>query len=113
MKNFLFVYRSVNNSNTQPSPEEMQENMKMWMDWLGAVAAQGKLVDRGNSLQPTGKMVSNNATVTDGPYAETKEVVGGYSVVKADSIDEAAALATGCPIFMAGGNVEVREINMM
>lgn len=112
MKNFLFLYRSEPSKN-QPSPEEMQANMKRWMDWVGALAAQDKLVDRGSSLQAAGKVVKQNTMITDGPYTELKEVIAGYSMVKAASIEEATALAQGCPIFNSGGNVEVREINMM
>jgi len=112
MKDFLFVYRSEPNSN-QSSPEEMQESMNRWMNWLGNIGAQDKLVDRGNSLQAAGKVVKQNTMVTDGPYTEIKETIGGYSIVKAASIEEAAKLAEGCPIFNSGGSVEVREINMM
>ncbi|MBB5438109.1 hypothetical protein HDC92_001784 [Pedobacter sp. AK017] len=112
MKNFLFVYRSEPNRN-QPSPEEMQANMKRWLDWIGNIAAQDKLVDGGSGLQAAGKLVKQNTIVTDGPYTEIKEVVAGYSIVKATSIEEAASLADGCPIFNVGGSVEVREINMM
>lgn len=112
MKNFLFVYRFVA-GREQPSPEEMQENMNRWMNWLGSIAAQDKLVDQGHSLQQTGKVVKADGIITDGPYAEIKELIGGYSVVKTETIEEAAELAKGCPIFLGGGNVEVRELNMM
>ena len=112
MKNFLFVYRSEPNNN-QYSPEEMQASMKRWMDWVGSLGAQDKLIDRGSSLQAAGKVVKQNTMVTDGPYTEIKEVIAGYSIIKAASIEEAAELAKGCPIFNSGGNVEVREINMM
>ena len=112
MKDFLFVYRNET-PNGQPSPEEMQENMNRWMNWLGSLGAQGKLVDRGNSLHRGGKVVKQNTMVTDGPYTEIKESVGGYSIVKAESIEDAAKLAEGCPIFNTGGSVEVREIFMM
>jgi hypothetical protein len=112
MKDFLFIYRNEP-ANNQPSPEEMQENMNRWINWLGGLGAQGKLVDRGSSLHPTGKVVKQNSIVTDGPYTEIKETLGGYSIVKAESLEEAAKLAEGCPIFNGGGNVEVREIYMM
>jgi hypothetical protein len=112
MKNFLFVYRSEP-SNNQSSPEEMQASMKRWMDWVGSIGAQDKLVDRGSSLQASGKVVKQNTMVTDGPFTEIKEVIAGYSIIKASSIEEATALAEGCPIFISGGSVEVREINMM
>lgn len=112
MKNFLFVYRATPVTE-QPSPEQMQQVMSQWMNWLGNIGAQDKLVDNGNSLHATGNVVKADGTITDGPYTEIKETIGGYSIVKADTLEEAAELAKGCPIFNHGGNVEVREINMM
>jgi len=98
----------------QASPEEMQALTKKWMDWVGSIAAQNKLGDRGNRLVANqGKVVKPNNLVTDGPYVEIKESIGGYSLVKAKSLDEAAELAKGCPILSLGGNVEVREINAL
>ncbi|MES1226190.1 MAG: YciI family protein, partial [Bacteroidota bacterium] len=95
------------------SPEEMQAMTKKWMDWIGGIAAQNKLVDRGNRLDGAGKVVRPNNVITDGPYSEIKELIGGYTLVKANSLEEAAALAKGCPILTIGGNVEVREISVM
>jgi hypothetical protein len=113
MKEFLFVFRNDYKATPQGSPEEMQAMMKKWMDWVGGIAAQNKLVDRGNRLTSGGKVVKANNVITDGPYTEIKELIGGYTIVKADSLDEATALAAGCPILEVGGNVEVREINPM
>jgi len=113
MKDFLFLYRADNSNAPQASPEEMQALTKRWMDWVGSIAAQNKLVDRGNRLVPTGKVLKPNNVVTDGPYTEIKETLGGYSLVKANSIEEAVELAKGCPILTRGGNVEVREISVM
>ena len=113
MKDFLFVFRADYKNMPTGSPEEMQAMTKTWMDWVGSIAAQNKLTDRGNSLAGGGKVVSANNVITDGPYTEIKELIGGYTIVKAASLDEAAALASGCPIFAVGGNVEVREINQM
>lgn len=113
MKDFLFIYRAEPNNGPAASPEEMQASMSKWMDWLGNIAAQNKLADRGNRLHPAGKVVKPNSMVTDGPYTEIKESVGGYSLIKAESIEEAAEIAKGCPILAIGGNVEVRELNLM
>ena len=95
------------------SPEEMQAVTKRWMDWIGGIAAQNKLADRGNRLDPNGKVVRPGNVITDGPYTEIKETLGGYSLVRVDSIDEAIEIAKGCPILSFGGNVEVREISVM
>jgi len=111
MKDFLFVFRTDYSKMPKPSPEEMQAMAKRWMDWFGSIAAQNKLKERGNRLIPgVGKVVKPNNVVTDGPYMEIKESIGGFAIVKADSFDEAADLAKGCPVLNSGGNVEVREI---
>lgn len=111
MKDFLFVFRTDASRMPKGSPEEMQALTKRWMDWIGSIAAQNKLVDRGNRLMPAvGKVVRPDNVVTDGPYMEIKESVGGYTIIKAASLDEATELAKGCPAISLGGNVEVREI---
>ena len=113
MKDYLLVYRDDNSFMPDRTPEEMQALTKRWMDWIGGIAAQNKLTDRGNRLDNSGKVIRNASAVTDGPYAEIKESIGGYSIIKADSYDAAIELAKGCPIFTTGGNVEVREISPM
>ena len=113
MKDFLLVFRTDYNTVPKSSPDEMQASTKRWMDWIGGIAAQNKLTDRGNRLEPTGKVVKAGNVIADGPYAEIKESIAGYSIVKADSIEEASELAKGCPILKSGGNVEVREIGIM
>lgn len=113
MKEFLLLFRNDFKSMVTPSPEEMQAVTKRWMDWKGSIAAQNKLADGGNRLENTGKVLKSNTIITDGPYTEIKESIGGYIVVRAESLDEAADLAKDCPIFQAGGNVEVREISTL
>lgn len=113
MKDYLLVYRTDYNIIPDRTPEEMAAMSKRWMDWIGSIAAQNKLTDRGNRLHASGKVVKNDSTVTNGPYAEIKESIGGYSIIRANSYEEAIELAKGCPIFTQGGNVEVREISPM
>jgi hypothetical protein len=112
MKNFLFVYRADYNAMPAASPEEMQATTQKWMDWVGGIAAQNKLAGRGSSLEATGKTLSGNQVVTDGPFTEIKEAIMGYSIVKVESYDEALELAEGCPI-LPFGSVEIREIREM
>ncbi|MRG47158.1 transcription initiation protein [Chitinophaga sp. SYP-B3965] len=112
MKDFLFVFRA-NTEMPKPSPEQMQDTMKLWMDWISGIAAQNKLVDRGNRLESAGKVLRPGNVITDGPYTEIKETLAGYSIVKADSLEEATELAKGCPGLLFGGNVEIREIGKM
>ena len=110
MTDFLLIFRSPEHAGPAASPEEMQANLKLWMDWFGSIAAQNKLSDRGNRLAHGGKVVRPNQVITDGPYTEIKESISGYIIVKAESLEEAAASASTCPILLDGGNVEVREI---
>jgi len=111
MKEFVLLFRDGNNPDFKPSPEQMQEVLSDWMNWMGGIAAQNKLVDRGSRLSVTNsKTVKPNNVVTDGPYMEIKEFINGYTIVKTANIDEAVDLAKGCPILRIGGNVEVRAI---
>ena len=111
MKNFVLVFRTSNNPDFIPSPEQMQEGLTNWMNWMGGIAAQNKLADRGSRLSVSNsKTVKPNNVVVDGPYTEIKEFINGYTVVKAADIDEAVEMASGCPILQLGGNVEVRAV---
>ena len=114
MKEFLFIFRrDMVTEELQPSRERLQGMSKPWEDWMTSLAARGVLSSQGNRLQPDGKIVRPGSVVMDGPYTEIKEVVGGYSIIKADSLGEAAEIAKGCPIFALGGNVEIREVVIM
>jgi hypothetical protein len=77
---------------------------------MGGIAAQGKFGSTSRLSSEGAKVLKPNNVVTDGPYAELKEIVGGSLTVKADSFDEAMKLAAGCPIFNIGGSVEVRNV---
>lgn len=113
MKDYLLIYRADFSAIGARTPEEIQAGTKRWMDWIGSIAAQNKLTDRGNRLDQSGKVLKADNLVTNGPYAEIKETIGGYSIIKADSYEEAIELAKGCPVLTMGGNVEVREISIM
>ncbi len=108
----MMIFRSDYNPSFKPSPEQMQASIKQWQDWIGGIAAQGKFLST-NRLGFEGKTLKPNNVITDGPYAEVKEMVGGYIIVKATNIDEAMKLAEGCPILNIGGHVEVRNVMPM
>jgi len=111
MNEFVMIFRNNSTGNDQPpSPEEMQARMKLWQDWMGNIAAQNKLVSSGNRLASEGRVIKSNNVITNGPYVEMKEAIGGYIMVRANSIDEAAELSKGCPILKMGGNVEIRTV---
>lgn len=109
MKEFMLIFRMPPMGDFQPTPEQMQESIKHWQDWIGGIAAQGNFVSA-NQLGFSGRTLKADGVITDGPYAEVKEIMGGYVIVKANDLDEAVAMAHGCPIFMVGGHVEVRDI---
>ena len=108
MKEFMMIFRN-DKDRPMPTKEQMQASIKMWQDWIGGIAAQGKFVAT-NALGFQGKTLHANNTITDGPYAELKEIVGGYIIVKAKNIDEAIQLAEGCPTLLTGGKVEIRDV---
>jgi hypothetical protein len=110
MARFLFVYRGSGDAHAKMSPEEMQRHMQEWGTWIREALQQGWMVDPGDALTPEGRVVSAKKVVTDGPFVESKEIVGGYSIVTANTIDAAAELAKGCPGLLVGGKVEVRTL---
>jgi hypothetical protein len=110
MSKFMFVYRRPAEAGDQASPEDMQKVMEKWQSWIREGMQKGWLLDRGNGLTQEGCIVDARKVVLDGPFVESKEVVGGYSVVQADTISAAAEIAKGCPILLTGGNVEVRGL---
>jgi hypothetical protein len=111
MKDFLFIYRTDYLALPESTPEQIQAMTIRWIDWIKGIVAQNKLIDRGNRLTTTGKVVKSNNVVTNGPFTEIKKFIGGYSLVKSESYDDAVELAKGCPILSVGGNEEVRDID--
>jgi hypothetical protein len=109
MAKYLFVYRASVPS-TPPSPAEIQASFQKWGEWIGKFTQSGQIIDPGDGLQMTGKVVRLNPIVSDGPYVESKEVVGGYSIVQADDYDQAVAIARECPAADGGGSVEIRQL---
>jgi hypothetical protein len=112
MTKFLYLFRGGDAARTQQSPEEMQAHMEIWKNWMGSLAGSGQLVD-GLPLGKDGKVVKAGATITDGPFAEGNEIVGGYLIVNAADLGAAVEISKGCPIFEHNGTVEVREIMSM
>ena len=111
MKEYLFLFRGGDTINREQSPEQWQQHMHRWMQWMGDLQKKGQLVSA-QPLDRTGKQVAgNDKAVTDGPLMEGKEMVAGYLMCKAGTYDEAVEIAKGCPILeFANGKVEVREI---
>jgi hypothetical protein len=110
MDEFILIFRHEDGQKIA-SPEQIQVWMKQTMDWIGTIAAQNKF-SGGNGLPfADAKVVWPNNVVTDGPYGEIKETIGGYVIVKANSVEEAVQFAKGSPVLHGEGNsVEVRRI---
>jgi hypothetical protein len=110
MAEFVYLYRS--GPRPSASPEQAQQEMQRWMAWLKELTEKGHVKEPGHPLERSGKLVAGKArTVTDGPFAEAKDVVGGYTLVHAADLEQATRLAAGCPIFdLAEGTVEVRPV---
>lgn len=109
----MYLFRGGDARRLEQSPEEMQDHMQKWGVWMQDLAKAGTLVD-GLPLGQGGKVLSNHAkTITDGPFAEGIEVVGGYLIVNAKDIDDAVEISKGCPIFEHDGTLEVRELMSM
>jgi hypothetical protein len=107
MSEFTYLFRG---RDTTASPEQMQKTMEKWVVWFKELGAKGHLKETGHPLEHTGKVVKGKQKiVNDGPYAEAKDVVGGYIVVEATDLMHAVELSKGCPILDAGGSVEVRQ----
>jgi hypothetical protein len=111
MEEYMLIFRHQDGLKIA-SPEQIQVWMKQTMDWIGGIAAQNKFVE-GNGLPfDDAKVVHHNKTVTNGPFGEIKETLGGYIVVKADSVEEACEYAKGSPVLQGEGNtVEVRKLS--
>jgi hypothetical protein len=108
MSEFLYLYRGGESGR---SPERMQEMMQKWMAWLKDLAQKGHIKDQGQPLERSGKLVKGKQkSVTDGPFVETKDLVGGYTLIQAKDLDQAVELSKGCPILEADGTVEVRPV---
>jgi len=111
MSQFTFLYRG---RDTSASPEQMQKTMQKWQAWFKELGAKGHLKDIGHPLEHAGKVIrGNQKTLTDGPFAEAKDVVGGFTIIEARDLDQAAELSKGCPILDVGGSVEVRPIQIL
>jgi hypothetical protein len=96
------------------SPEQMQKVAGEWMAWFERLTAQGK-VTAGSPLEKEGRIVSgkDGHVVADGPFAESKEAIGGYFLLKVDDLDEAVAIAQECPGLAYGVRIEVRAVAEM
>ncbi len=110
MDKYALIFRHEDGSKTA-SAEQMQVWMQQTAEWIGGIAAQNKFVEGSGLPFDTAKVVGHNGVVTNGPFGGTKETIGGFIVIRAESVEEAVAFAQGSPVLQGEGNtVEVRKI---
>jgi hypothetical protein len=116
MNEFVYLFRidAAAQREAMGTPERAQQSMQRWLAWMRELETQGHLKDRGQPLDRAGKVVrGKQKLVTDGPYAEAKDLVAGFIVVEARDLEQAVELAGGCPMVEGGGSVEVRPVLKM
>ncbi len=110
MDEFILIFRHEDGTKVA-SPEQIQIWMKQTMDWIGGISVKNKFVSGTGLPFADARVVGHNKMVTNGPFGEIKETIGGFIIVKADTVDEAVEFAKGCPVLQGEGNtVEVRKI---
>ena len=107
MEKFMLIFQG--GMSPDKSPELMQAQMGKWMAWIDKLRKSDRYL-AGEPLLPGGKLVTSKRTVTDGPYTEGKEVVGGFFIIKAKDFDEAVSICDDYPDFNHGATVQVRQI---
>lgn len=113
MNTYLLLFRGGSPEQTNLSPEAMQQHMQKWGAWIESLASAGHFKS-GDPLDGGGKVLTGHDKIlTDGPYAEAKDFVGGYVILTAESMDHAVKLSQGCPIFETNGAVEIRASTPM
>jgi hypothetical protein len=108
MAKFLFICREPTERRTKPSPEEMQAAAAAWQTWMQKFSSA---IVTGDGLKRTGRLLKAGL-VTDGPYAEAKEIIASFTIIQADNYDAALAIIRECPAAAAdsGWSIEIREM---
>jgi hypothetical protein len=110
MKEFMMIFRhEINETAVKPTEEQMREEIQKWQKWIRGIAERGNYSST-NRLLSEGKTLKSLEVISDGPYAEAKEMIGGYLNVKTNTLEEAVELAKSCPGLQNGATVEIRSI---
>lgn len=114
MPQFMLILRDGPTDFSQYSPEEMQAVLQKYDGWGTRLQKEGRMLDGKKLKDGEGKTLAGfqrQAKVTDGPFGEAKEVIGGFYLIEAEDYDQAVAIARDCPQLEYGGTVEVREVD--
>lgn len=111
MEEYLILMRlDLLTKEAQPSPEQLQVYMKMYHEWVASISANNQFIG-GKGLATEGKVIKSGHVITDGPFAEIKESLAGFIMIRANNLEEATEIANRCPILEGPGNsVEVRKV---
>lgn len=112
MPKYLLLYRGPESQSRDfeaPSPTEMQELFQKWDSWK--TTFKDKIIEHGDALEHTGRVLGDGDIMADGPHVEAKEVIGGFSILQTEDYDEAVVVARACPIrLVPGTKVEIRKL---
>ena len=111
MKNYIILFREPDGRIDNHSEEELKLHRQHWSEWLGQWQSEGRLTG-GNSLTLEGRLITGDGTeITNTTHKVGTEIVGGFLLLKANNLDEAAEIISSCPIFESDGYAEVRELS--
>jgi len=112
MSQFVYLFRaSAAEMREAMGPERAQQSLQAMMAWFKDLEQKGYLKNPGLPLEPTGHVVrGKGGVITDGPYAEAKDMVLGFIVIEARDMALAIELARGCPMVTGGATVEIRPV---
>ena len=106
----MMVFSQMNYNDIGLSPQELQDRMGKWWAWQTKMEEKG-IVKGGHALTHDIKRVSGpERIITDGPFVESKEIIGGYYIVVAENADDVVKIAEDYPDYDIGGTVEIREV---
>jgi hypothetical protein len=116
MSEYVILFRSTEAqaNDAMGTPERAQRALETWRAWVQELESKGHLANMGQPLERSGRVVrGKDKVVTDGPYAEAKDMVLGFMVLTAKDLEHATQIASGCPIVIGGGSVEIRPVGKM
>lgn len=110
MEEYILIFRHEDGAKVASS-DQLKEWMRQTQEWVDGIVAQDKFVSSCGILFDDAHVVWPNEIVTQGPFGKRKETLGGYIIVKANSVEEAIQFAKGSPVLQGEGNsVEVRKV---